>query len=283
METKYNNNDQQKTRRPLSRSEVEQESFLSSHSADSTFTSGSVGEDFIDTVMEEKATIIRSPEKMASTFFETRQLRGEDTQTAPSEPSNGRSRPRVSFSFPGAFPVGDARQQDDSQQQASVSIESVSSEDSEESEVFVIPRVSLAEDDKDVEAQKRTSSVHDIPMVIAEERVVVDASAATQPSRKGTSRLFRLTVVACLLLIAGIITGLLIPLLERRGGPEEGFPNNNGGNSGGRDGNDSGGGNEGGGGGGGGNGGGGGQRLLRPIIEFDAIDRDFGFGNNIGN
>jgi len=88
-----------------------------------------------------------STEKAASAFFETRQLRGEDTQTAPNEPSNGRSRPRVSFSFPGAFfRVGDV-QQDDSQQQ-SVSIESVSSEDSEESEMFVIPRASLVEDDK---------------------------------------------------------------------------------------------------------------------------------------
>jgi hypothetical protein len=79
MENKGNNNDQQKTRRPLIRSGVEQESFMSSRSADSTFTSGSVGEeDVIDTVMDAKAKIMRSPEKKASTFFETRQLRGED-------------------------------------------------------------------------------------------------------------------------------------------------------------------------------------------------------------
>jgi hypothetical protein len=81
------------------------------------------------------------------------------------------------------------------------------------SEVFVIPRASLVEDDKDVEAQNRTTSSsvnNDMPMVIAEERVdVVDESvAAHQPRGKGTSRLFRLSVVACLLLIAGILTGL---------------------------------------------------------------------------
>jgi hypothetical protein len=275
MENKDNNNDQQKSGRPLSRSEVDQESCMSSHSADSTFTSGSVmGEDVIDIVMDEKATIMRSPEKMESTFSEARQLRGEDAQPAPNELSNGRSRPRVSFSFPGAFRVGDA-QQEDSQQQ-SVSIESVSSEDSEESEVFVIPRASLVEDDKDVEAQNRTSIVNDIPMVvIAKERVdVVDESAAAQPSGKGTSRLFRLSVVACLLLIAGILTGLLIALLERPGGAEGALQNNNGGNG------DGGGG---GGGSGGGGGGRGGERVLRTIMEFEAIDRDFGLGNSIGN
>jgi hypothetical protein len=298
MENKDNNNEQQKSRRPLSRSEAEQVSFVSTQSADSTFTSGSV----VDIVMDEKATIMRSPEKTASIFFETRQLSGEDTQTAPNEPAGERSRPRVSFSFPGAFRVSDA-QQNDSQQQ-SVCIESVSSEESEESEVFVIPLASLVEDDKDVEAQNRTSSVYDImPMAIADERVVVDESAAAQPRRK--SKLFRLSVVACLLLIAGILTGLSIALLKRRGRAEDTLTNNstalptplpppprhppsdgspNGGNSGGDKGKDSGGGNGGGGGdSGGGQGGGGGQRVLRTIMEVEAIDREFGLGNNIEN
>ncbi len=259
MENKDNNNEQQKSRRPLSRSEAEQVAFVSTQSADSTFTSGSV----VDIVMDEKATLMRSPEKTASIFVETRQLSGEDTQTAPNGPAGERSRPRVSFSFPGAFRVSDA-QQNDSQQQ-SVCIESVSSEESEESEVFVIPRASLVEDDKDVEAQNRTSIVNDIPMVvIAKERVdVVDESAAAQPSGKGTSRLFRLSVVACLLLIAGILTGLLIALLERPGGAEGALQSNNGGNGDGC--------------------GGGGERVLRTIMEFEAIDRNFGLGKSIGN
>jgi hypothetical protein len=290
MENKDNNNEQHKSRRSLSRSGVEQESFVSTQSADSTFTSGSV----VDLVMDEKATIMRSPEKTASIFFETRQLSGEDTLTAPKEPSE-RSSPRVSFSFPGAFRVSDAPQNDSQQQ--SVCIESVSSEESEESEVFVIPLASLVEDDKDVEAQNRINSVNDMPMAIAGERVVVDESAAAQPRRKSTP--FRLSVVACLLLIAGILTGLSIALLKRRGRAEGALPNNNNNTAlptpllppprlppkdGSPNGGNSGGGNGGGGGdSGGGQGGGGGQRVLRTIVEFEAIDREFGLGNSIEN
>jgi len=112
-----------------------------------------------------------------------------------------------------------------------------------------------------VETQNRTSSVHDLPMVaIADERVGPDESATAQPRGKGTSRLFRLSVVACLLLIAGILSGLLIAFLERCGGAEGALQNSGGGNEG-----------------------GGGQRVLHTIMEFKAIDREFGLLNNIGN
>jgi hypothetical protein len=149
----------------------------------------------MDMVIREKAAAM-NPEKgfFWGTVQETIAPRNEYINHRASEAST-----------PGVFRVDDAPQQ---HSQRSISVDSVSSEGSE-SCVVIIPRASLVEDDKDVEAPTT-----DIPIVIADDKVESVESVIAK-ARSGRSRMFRPSVLACLFLIIVLLAGIFIMLLDR--------------------------------------------------------------------
>jgi hypothetical protein len=140
----------------------------------------------MDMVMDEKAAAM-NPEK--ASFMGTAI---HNLHPAPPNVSDA--------SMPGAFRVGSAQLH--SERRGSRG--SFSSESSG-SYVVIIPRACLVEDDIGVE---------EIPIMIADETVDSIGSVAAKP-RSRKSRIFRLSVLACLFLIVVLLAGLLIVLLGR--------------------------------------------------------------------
>lgn len=198
-----NRDTEQPVRPALSRRARDQQSFESQFSEESSCVT-----DIMDMVMLEKAAAI-FPEKASAmdTLHES-----ATSASYPTISDKSTTREVSEASVPGAFRVGKSRQHSSEQ---SVSTDSISS-CSSESCVIVIPRASLVQDedkdvktsDKDLEAAKA-----DIPFVVAdkaEDSLVRDVPKA----KRNRSRILCLSVLFCMLLIMGLLTGILVVLLR---------------------------------------------------------------------
>ena len=127
----------------------------------------------------------------------------------PFQPSR-RAQQESIISTPGAFRVRHGNSDDKTSEHRSVSGHSTESSDSEQSSIIVIPKASLVKN-------KARHSQNAIPIAFAEEKVEIASqphSAARNPPEKIPSRIYRWSVLVCLLVLIGLFSAILFIVLN---------------------------------------------------------------------
>jgi hypothetical protein len=233
MPRKNQDNGEQQTersrqRKQMSRGDANQLS-MESHRSNSSSTDSD--NNIIDMVVNEKIAAM-DPEK--SRHMSISIYRGNrDTAALVDDPEENESaaeedQENDTSPIPGAYRVTSGRVQ--SSGGDSVTTSSVYSEGSA-SCVIVIPRAALVNDRDEGRGNDVEGQIKEIPLAIAEANTEASERLGSQPTKAGKrkARIFKISVLVCLTLVAVLLGGVLYLLLspESNGGVQDNFPDDN--------------------------------------------------------